>query len=128
MTIWMLLLLLGIAIIFACVAWDKKRGWLSDGAIGVGVLAAILAIIAFFVVILQPISLSKTEIRQRKERQQIEQQIAVLDESKDKVKLNEWILAYNDWINDVNTNKETFGWFSWYRDFDMTEHKIIELQ
>ena len=93
-----------------------------------GAIAALLAIIALFMAIIQPISLSKTESRQRKERQQIEQQIAALDESKDKVKLNEWILTYNDWVNDVNTDKETFGWFSWYRDFDMTEHKIIELQ
>lgn len=126
MTIWILLLVLSIAITVVCIVYDSKR--FSEGAMYIGVLAAMLAIIAFFMVVLQPISLSKTESRQRKERQQIEQQIAALDETKDKVKLNEWILAYNDWINDVNTNKETFGWFSWYRDFDMTEHKIIELQ
>ena len=94
----------------------------------VGASAVLLAIIALFMVIYQPIALRRTESRQRKERQQIEQQIAILDETKDKVKLNEWILTYNDWINDVNTSKETYGWFSWYRDFDMTEHTVIELQ
>lgn len=127
MTICTLLLIAGIAILFACIAWGKINPY-SEGAMYLGTIAAVLAIIALFMAILQPISLSKIESRQRKERQQIEQQIAALDDTKDKVKLNEWILTYNDWVNDVNTNKETFGWFSWYRDFDMTEHKIIELQ
>lgn len=126
MTIWILLLSLSIAITVICIVYDSNR--FSEGAMYLGAIAALLAIIALFMAIIQPISLSKTESRQRKERQQIEQQIAALDESKDKVKLNEWILTYNDWVNDVNTDKETFGWFSWYRDFDMTEHKIIELQ
>lgn len=30
-------------------------------------------------------------------------------------------------VNDVNTNKELYGWFSWYRDLDMSEHTIINL-
>lgn len=126
MTFWILLLILSIAITVVCIVYDSNR--FSEGAMYLGAIAALLAIIALFMAIIQPISLSKTESRQRKERQQIEQQIAALDDTKDKVKLNEWILTYNDWVNDVNTNKETFGWFSWYRDFDMTEHKIIELQ
>ena len=45
----------------------------------------------------------------------------------DKIKLNEWILTYNDWVNDVNTSKEIYGWVSWYYSVDMSEHKIIEL-
>lgn len=61
------------------------------------------------------------------EREQIVYQIENLTEENDKIKLNEWILTYNDWVNDINTSKETFGWFSWYRDFDMTEHTIIDL-
>lgn len=128
MTFWSLLLILSIVVIVASVIWAVKSRYAVDGPILLGTVATMLAIISLFLAILQPFSLSKTESRQKKERQQIEHQIAVLDETKDKVKLNEWILTYNDWINDVNTSKETFGWFSWYRDFDMTEHKIIELQ
>ena len=127
MTFGLLLLILSITIFLVCFAWSLKSVY-SESPLYVGAFAAILAIIAFAMAIYQPIDLRRTESRQRKERQQIEQQIAILDETKDKVKLNEWILTYNDWINDVNTSKETWGWFSWYRDFDMTEHKIIELQ
>lgn len=70
----------------------------------------------------------KTEgIRQLKEREQIVYQIEHLTEDRDKIKLNEWILTYNDWVNDVNTNKELYGWFSRYKDLDMSEHTIIDL-
>lgn len=127
MTFWLLLLISSITIFLVCYVWSLISVY-SESPSYVGAFAAILAIIAFAMAIHQPIDLRRTESRQKKERQQIEQQIAILDETKDKVKLNEWILTYNDWINDVNTSKETWGWFSWYRDFDMTEHKIIELQ
>lgn len=50
-----------------------------------------------------------------------------MTEDTDKIKLNEWILTYNDWVNDVNTNIETYGWFSWYWSFDMSEYTIINL-
>ena len=50
-----------------------------------------------------------------------------MNENSDKVKLNEWILTYNDWVNDVNTSKEIYGWASWYYSVDMSEHTIIEL-
>jgi hypothetical protein len=66
-------------------------------------------------------------LRQHKERQQIIYQIEHMSETSDKVKLNEWILTYNDWVNDVNTNKEIYGWASWYYSVDMSEHTIIEL-
>ena len=77
--------------------------------------------------IIQPISIRKEMLRQNKERQQIIYQIENLTETSDKIKLNEWILTYNDWVNDVNTSKEIYGWASWYYSVDMSEHKIIEL-
>jgi len=84
--------------------------------------------IAFLVIaIIQPISLKSEQLRQTKEREQIEYQIANLTEDSDRIKLNEWILTYNDWINDINTEKEIYGWFSWHYGFDMTEHTIIYL-
>lgn len=87
-----------------------------------------LAVIVFFVLaIAMPISVKKEMLRYEKERQQIIYQIENLTEDKDKIKLNEWILSYNDWVNDVNTSKETYGWFSHYYNVDMSEHTIIDL-
>jgi hypothetical protein len=77
--------------------------------------------------IIQPFSLKKEAIRQEKERQQILYQVEHLTESSDKVKLNEWILSYNDWVNDINTGKEMWGWVSWHDKFDMSNHGIIPL-
>ena len=77
--------------------------------------------------IYQPISLRQERNRQLKEKQQIEYQIEHLTEDKDKIKLNEWILTYNDWVNDINAEKETYGVFSWHYNFDMTEFQIIDL-
>lgn len=73
------------------------------------------------------VSVKSEGIRQLKEREQIVYQIEHLTEDSDKIKLNEWILTYNDWVNDVNTSKELYGWFSWYRDLDMSKHTIINL-
>lgn len=73
------------------------------------------------------VSVKSEGIRQLKEREQIVYQIEHLTEDRDKIKLNEWILTYNDWVNDVNTNKELYGWFSRYKDLDMSEHTIIDL-
>lgn len=73
------------------------------------------------------VSVKSEGIRQLKEREQIVYQIEHLTEDSDKIKLNEWILTYNDWVNDVNTNKELYGWFSRYKDLDMSEHTIINL-
>ena len=87
-----------------------------------------VATLCFLVVgIIQPISLKQLMIRQNKEREQIVFQINNLNDNSDKVKINEWILTYNDWINDVNTSKEFFGFWSWYYSFDMTNHTIIIL-
>lgn len=73
------------------------------------------------------VSVKSEGIRQLREREQIVYQIEHLTEDSDKIKLNEWILTYNDWVNDVNTNKELYGWFSKYKDLDMSEHTIINL-
>lgn len=100
--------------------WDDA-GWLLTGIIG------IITFILFILTIAQFISLKKEALRQEKEREQIVYQIKNLTENSDKIKLNEWILTYNDWVNDVNTSKEVYGWFSWYYDFDMTNHTIIDL-
>ncbi len=91
------------------------------------VLGSVFMIVFLVIAIMQPISLKSEQLRQTKEREQIEHQIANLTEDSDRIKLNEWILTYNDWINDINTKKEIYGWFSWYYGFDMTKHTIINL-
>ncbi len=79
--------------------------------------------------IIQPISLRQASKRQELERVQIIYQIERYIENKasDPIKLNEWILTYNDWVNDINTKKELYGWWSWYHNFDMTDHTYIDL-
>lgn len=100
--------------------WDERPSWLTG-------ICALVGIIMLIVSIAQAISLKQEMIRQDKERQQIVYQIENLTETNDKVKLNEWILTYNDWVNDVNTSKECFGWFSWYYTVDMSGHTVIQL-
>ncbi len=75
----------------------------------------------------QKIEYRQVDIRQTKEREQIMYQIDNMTGSTDKIKLNEWILTYNDWVNDVNAQKETWGWFAWYWGFDLSKHEIIQL-
>ena len=96
-------------------------GWLFTGIMG------IIAFTLLIISVAQYVLLKKEAIRQEKEREQIIYQIENLNEDSDKIKLNEWILTYNDWVNDINTSKETYGWFSWYFDFDITKHTIINL-
>ena len=124
MTIFWVLFIVCVVATIPFIVWQIKSSefaWL--GYVTFGMTAFIFLIVA----ITQPIALKNEAIRQEKEREQIEYQIENLTEENDKIKLNEWILTYNDWVNDINTSKETFGWFSWYRDFDMTEHTIIDL-
>lgn len=92
----------------------------------VGAVASLLFIFAISAVAVS-IKIKKEVVRQEKEREQILYQVENLTEDKDKIKLNEWILTYNDWVNDVNTSKETWGWFSIYYYTDMSEHTIIDL-
>lgn len=126
MTIFWILFIIFIVATISFIIWRIKQGELSLAAIGI-CLCGMCALVFLIVAIAQPISIRQEEIRQDKEREQIVYQIENLTEESDKIKLNEWILTYNDWVNDINTSKEVYGWFSWYRDFDMTEHTIINL-
>ena len=126
MTIFWILFIIFIIATIGFIDWEIRQGELSLAAIGI-CLCGMFALVFLIVAIAQPISIRQEEIRQDKEREQIVYQIENLTEESDKIKLNEWILTYNDWVNDINTSKEVYGWFSWYRDFDMTEHTIIDL-
>lgn len=126
MTIFWILFIIFIVATISFIIWQIKQGELSLAVTGI-VLCGAFALVFLIVAIAQPISIRQEEIRQDKEREQIVYQIENLTEESDKIKLNEWILTYNDWVNDINTSKEVYGWFSWYRDFDMTEHTIIDL-
>lgn len=90
-------------------------------------IAGTVAFVCLIVGILQVVILKQEAIEYRNEREQIVYQIENMTEDTDKIKLNEWILTYNDWVNEVNSDKEAFGWFSWYWSFDMSEHTIINL-
>ena len=126
MTISWILFIIFIVATISFIIWQIKQGESSLAVTGI-VLCGAFAFVLLIVAIAQPISIRQEEIRQDKEREQIVYQIENLTEESDKIKLNEWILTYNDWVNDINTSKEVYGWFSWYRDFDMTEHTIINL-
>ena len=126
MTVWGVLAIIClvatiVSLIIAIVnEWDE---W--NCIIFVGVLISLILFAG--IAIIQSVKLNKEQIRQTKEREQILYQVEHLSEGKDKIKLNEWILTYNDWVNDVNTEKETFGWFAWHSNFDMSKHQIIDL-
>lgn len=123
--IWVLFIISAILLI-AGIVWGIKSMW-DLWPLNLTIVFA-LCVCTFLVLgIYQSISLKKEAVRQEKEREQIIYQIDNISEDTDKIKLNEWILTYNDWVNDINTSKETFGWFSWYYSFDMTKHSIIEL-
>lgn len=127
MSLWWLLTIISVVATIPFVIWAIKSKWDSIGAMFGGITFICLFIIFFFIAIAQPISIKQELLRQEKERQQILYQIDNMNENSDKVKLNEWILTYNDWVNDVNTSKEIYGWASWYYSVDMSEHTIIEL-
>ena len=127
MSLWWLLTIISIIAIIPFIIWSVK-------SYGDSIFAMLMTLLLSFCIlgfaitsIIQPISIRKEMLRQNKERQQIIYQIENLTETSDKIKLNEWILTYNDWVNDVNTSKEIYGWASWYYSVDMSEHKIIEL-
>jgi uncharacterized membrane protein len=93
------------------------------------VTSLLFIFLSIFVVlgIYQTLSLREEQTRQDKEREQIVYQIEHIRPTTDKIKLNEWILTYNDWVNKINAEKETFGWWAWYWDFDMSKHTYIDL-
>lgn len=127
MSLWILLTIISIVLVIPCIIWAIKSNWDSLCAILLIVTLGFCIIIFVVISIVQPLSLKKEMLRQDKEREQIIYQIEHITEDSDRVKLNEWILTYNDWVNDVNTSKELYGWVSWYYSVDMTKHKIIEL-
>lgn len=93
------------------------------------IILGVVAVIFGGLSIAQPIALKQEMIRANLEREQIEYQITLVeaDPTKEKVKLNEWILTYNDWVNDINAEKEFYGFFAWHYNFDMTNHTYIPL-
>lgn len=125
--VWMFFIIFAI-ILAGGIIWGIKTYWENDFLTPIIVMLSGLAVVACLAVgIAQPIAIRNESIRQEKERDQIIFQIENMTEDTDKIKINEWILTYNDWVNDVNTSKETFGWFSWYWSLDMSEHEIINL-
>lgn len=127
MNIWFVIGILCAIVMIIGIIVGIKSDWGSFASQAMVVVGSILLITFIIVGIWNNVSVKKTEIRQLKEREQIVYQIEHLTENSDKIKLNEWILTYNDWVNDVNTSKEIYGWASWYYSVDMSEHKIIEL-
>ena len=127
MSFWWLLTIISILAIIPFIIWGIKVHWDSLCAILLTVILGFCIVIFAIVSIVQPFSLKKEMIRQNKEREQIIYQIEHITEDNDRVKLNEWILTYNDWVNDVNTSKEMYGWASWYYSADMSNHTIIDL-
>ena len=126
MTIWILLTIIMSVVTVIFVVWGIISEW--DGIPFVwswicGLLLGCVGIIAFT----QKVEIRTEMLRQYKERQQILYQIDNITSESDRVKLNEWILTYNDWVNDVTTSQELYGWFSWYSGVNMSEHTIIEL-
>ena len=121
---WILTIILGvvsvITFVWAMIGENELVGYIF-------LICFLVLAIVLIVSISQSISVKKEMIRQEKEREQIIYQIEHLSVDSDKIKLNEWILTYNDWVNDVNTSKEMYGVFSWYHSVDMSEHTIINL-
>ena len=127
MSIWLLLTIILGTFLIPFIIWGIKTSWDSIACVSATAFIIMLIIIFIILAIVNPFAVKREMLRQEKERQQIEYQIENLTENSDKVKLNEWILTYNDWVNDVNTSKELYGWFSWYKIADMTNHKTIPL-
>ena len=122
---WILAILSFIVGLIAYLVWFNRKK--DDISLYTWGFAFIMAVAFLIGGISQSISLRRLSIRQEKERQQIVYQITNLSNETDKIKLNEWILTYNDWVNDINADIATYGWFSWYYLFDLSKHTIINL-
>lgn len=127
MSIWLILTIICILGIVPVIVWGIKVEWDNLFQFVLTLLLGVCIIVFAIISIVQPISIKRELLRQEKERQQILYQIENLEEDSDRVKLNEWILTYNDWVNDVNTSKELYGFASWYYKVDMSKHTIINL-
>lgn len=123
---WILVIVLSVISIFTFILC-KIDGFANEFIIMSLVTTIILVILFASIGIGQPIVVKQELLRQNKERQQILYQVEHITEDSDRVKLNEWILTYNDWVNDVNTSKEMYGFASRYHSVDMSEHTIINL-
>lgn len=123
--VWVFLIVFAVVLIIGIILYFATN---FEGTGLAFILIAGAAVFTCLVVgIIQAVTLKQDAIEYRNEREQIVYQIENMTEDTDKIKLNEWILTYNDWVNEVNSNKEAFGWFSWYWSFDMSEHEIINL-
>lgn len=123
--VWVFMIIFAVVCVIGCILYFAT----NFEFIGLSLLLiAGLAIASCLIIgITQIVILKQDAVKYRNEREQIVYQIENMTEDTDKIKLNEWILTYNDWINEVNSSKEAFGWFSWYYDFDMSEHTIVNL-
>lgn len=126
MTIYYLLVIMFIILTIISIIGCRKE-WLC-GSFVIPLVVSILFVFIFaLIAIEQPVEINREKARYDLERQQIMYQIEHLTDEKEKATLNEWILKYNDWVNNVNAEKQFYGWFAWYRDLDMSNHKIIDL-
>ena len=120
--------LIGLGVLVLClILWFTGMKYRrEDLVLPIGIFA-IITFICMLAWIIQIIELKQENIRQTAEREQILYQVENLTDDKDKVKLNEWILSYNDWVNDINAEKQAYGWLAWHYTFDMSNHTIIDL-
>ena len=127
MNIWIILAIICVVAVIIGIIIGIKIEWDNLCVQIITIICSVFFILFITMSIHNNVDVKNTEIRYLKEREQIIYQIEHLTENSDKIKLNEWILTYNDWINDINSDKETYGYLSWYNNLDMSKHKIIDL-
>lgn len=123
--VWVFLIVFAVVLIIGIILYFATN--FENTGLAFIFIAGVAVCICLAVGIIQAVTLKQDAIEYRNEREQIVYQIENMTEDTDKIKLNEWILTYNDWVNEINSSKEAFGWFSWYWSFDMSEHTIISL-
>lgn len=123
--VWVFLIVFAVVLIIGIILYFATN--FENTGLALIFIAGVAVCICLAVGIIQTVTLKQDAIEYRNEREQIVYQIENMTEDTDKIKLNEWILTYNDWVNEINSSKEAFGWFSWYWSFDMSEHTIISL-
>lgn len=110
---------------FTIVAIHVDRHTEEDGEPygGVAISTGVVATALIGILICGQCKLKVEAVRQDKERDYLTFLRDVPDLEKNSI--NERILNYNAWINDVNAEKEALGWFAWHCNFDMTNHNYI---
>lgn len=113
-------------IIFAVIDYEKEYD-LFDWIIWPLACFSFSSLMLLIVSICQPISLGKERIKMGYERDLIIYQISlVCDEpSKDRVALDNRILEYDSWINEIEVEQDVYGWYAWHWGFDMSEFYLI---